>query len=125
MRDHPADLGLPAFGDTVVSKPPKQDHKLLATLYAPIATLRDASGKSHLLGSVRHLLVCGLSTNGLIQTHWVSICGDFGMAAVTAAGTLAVIGVFDFIGTISAGWLSDRFDNRWLLFCFMGCGVCP
>ena len=120
MRDHPADLGLPAFGDTVVSKPPKQDHKLLATLYAPIATLRDASGNPTFWVLFGTFFVCGLSTNGLIQTHWVSICGDFGMAAVTAAGTLAVIGVFDFIGTISAGWLSDRFDNRWLLFWFYG-----
>lgn len=42
------------------------------------------------------------------------------MAAVTAAGTLAVIGIFDFFGTIFAGWLSDRFDNRFLLFWFYG-----
>jgi len=30
--------------------------------------------------------VCGFSTNGLIQTHWIALCGDYGMAAVTAAG---------------------------------------
>jgi predicted MFS family arabinose efflux permease len=52
--------------------------------------------------------------------HWISICGDFGIAAVGAAGLLAVIGVFDLIGTISSGWLSDRYDNRWLLFTFYG-----
>jgi len=64
--------------------------------------------------------VCGLSTNGLIQTHWVSLCGDYGIAPVAAAGALAMIGVFDFVGTILSGWLSDRYDNRWLLFVYYG-----
>ena len=64
--------------------------------------------------------VCGLSTNGLIQTHWISLCGDYGVAPVAAAGALAAIGVFDFVGTIMSGWLSDRYDNRWLLFVYYG-----
>ena len=64
--------------------------------------------------------ICGLSTNGLIRTHWISICGDFGIAAVGAAGLLAVIGVFDLAGTVFSGWLSDRYDNRWLLFWYYG-----
>ena len=42
------------------------------------------------------------------------------MAAVTAAGMLAMIGIFDFIGTVGSGWLSDRFDSRWLLFWYYG-----
>ncbi|MCB5204267.1 MFS transporter [Neorhizobium sp. T786] len=120
MRDHPSDVGLPAYGETAVVKPPKQDHNLLATLAAPLLVLRDVSTSATFWVLFGTFFVCGLSTNGLIQTHWISICGDFGMAAVTAAGTLAVIGIFDFIGTIFAGWLSDRFDNRILLFWFYG-----
>ena len=64
--------------------------------------------------------ICGLSTNGLIQTHFITLCGDYGLTAVTAASVLAMMGVFDFIGTIGSGWLSDRFDNRWLLFWYYG-----
>jgi predicted MFS family arabinose efflux permease len=64
--------------------------------------------------------VCGASTNGLIQTHFVTLCADYGIAAVGAAGLLAVIGVFDMFGTIGSGWLSDRVDNRWLLFMYYG-----
>ena len=64
--------------------------------------------------------VCGLSTNGLIQTHWISLCGDFGIAAVGAASVLAIIGAFDFFGTILSGWLSDRYDNRRLLCVYYG-----
>lgn len=120
MRDHPSDVSLPAYGETAVVKPPKQDHNLLATLAAPLLVLRDVSTSATFWVLFGTFFVCGLSTNGLIQTHWISICGDFGMAAVTAAGTLAVIGIFDFIGTIFAGWLSDRFDNRILLLWFYG-----
>ena len=120
MRDHPADLGLPAYGETAVVRPPKQDHNLRATLLAPLVTLKSVFGNAVFWVLFGTFFVCGLSTNGLIQTHWISICGDFGMAAVTAAGTLAVIGVFDFIGTVFAGWLSDRYDNRFLLFWFYG-----
>jgi predicted MFS family arabinose efflux permease len=64
--------------------------------------------------------VCGLSTSGLIQTHFISLCGDYGLAAVPAASVLAMIGAFDFLGTIMSGWLSDRFDNRKLLFWYYG-----
>ena len=64
--------------------------------------------------------VCGCSTNGLIQTHFVTLCHDFGLPAVTAASVLAMMGFFDFFGTIGSGWLSDRFDPRWLLFWYYG-----
>jgi predicted MFS family arabinose efflux permease len=55
-----------------------------------------------------------------VQTHFVSLCGDYGMVPVAAAGLLAVIGVFDFAGTVGSGWLSDRYDSRWLLFWYYG-----
>src|SRR3546814_8302292 len=37
-----------------------------------------------------------------------------------AAGMLAAIGAFNLVGTIGSGWLSDRFDSRWLLFWYYG-----
>nr|WP_325265886.1 MFS transporter [uncultured Rhizobium sp.] len=120
MCDHPADVGLPAYGETSMSNPARQDHKLLNTLASPLVALKSVSGSPVFWVLFGTFFICGLSTNGLIQTHWISICGDFGMAAVTAAGTLAVIGIFDFVGTIFAGWLSDRYDNRILLFWFYG-----
>ena len=89
-------------------------------LLSPLAALREASGNRTFWILFATFFVCGLSTNGLIQTHWISLCGDFGVAPVGAAGVLAGIGVFDFIGTILSGWLSDRYDNRWLLFWYYG-----
>ncbi|RHW34949.1 MFS transporter [Lysinibacillus yapensis] len=60
--------------------------------------------------------ICGLSTSGLIGTHFISYCISFGIPLVTAASLLSFMGIFDLIGTTVSGWLSDRFDNRWLLF---------
>jgi predicted MFS family arabinose efflux permease len=59
--------------------------------------------------------ICGVSSFGLTQTHFVPFCGDMGISIVTSASLLAIIGVCDLIGTIGSGWLSDRYDNRWLL----------
>jgi predicted MFS family arabinose efflux permease len=91
-----------------------------ASLPAPLLILKDAarSGVSWVLFGT--FFICGLSTNGLIQTHFIPLCGDYGLAAVSAAGILAMMGVLDFFGTLGSGWLSDRFDNRWLLFWYYG-----
>ncbi|MEA2667373.1 MAG: hypothetical protein QOJ33_307, partial [Chloroflexota bacterium] len=64
--------------------------------------------------------ICGASTNGLIGTHLIPASMDHGMAEVTAASLLALIGVFDVIGTLVSGILTDRFDSRWLLFWYYG-----
>lgn len=61
--------------------------------------------------------ICGWSTNGLIQTHFIPASHDHGMPATTASGLLALIGVFDIIGTIASGWLTDRV-RPWLLLVF-------
>jgi MFS family permease len=60
--------------------------------------------------------ICGASTNGLIGTHLISYCIDHGIPPVEGATLLASMGIFDLVGTTASGWLSDRYDNRWLLF---------
>lgn len=60
--------------------------------------------------------VCGLSTNGLIGTHFIPAAHDHGMMEVAAASLLALVGVFDVIGTLLSGWLTDRIDPKKLLF---------
>ena len=119
MRDRPADLNLPSFGETDVTPAPAAT-TLRAALMTPITTLRDVSKTSTFWILFATFYICGLSTNGLIQTHFVTLCGDFGIVPVAAASVLAVMGIFDFFGTIGSGWLSDRFDNRWLLFWYYG-----
>jgi MFS family permease len=120
MRDRPSDLNLPPYGETAVAPSPPPVAGLASLLTSPIAVLRDAARVPLFWILFATFFICGCSTNGLIQTHFVTLCGDYGLPAVTAAGMLAVIGVFDFFGTIGSGWLSDRFDNRWLLFWYYG-----
>jgi predicted MFS family arabinose efflux permease len=120
MRDRPSDVGLPAYGETEVASPPPAPGGLATLVTSPLMALRDASRSRTFWVLFATFFVCGASTNGLVQTHFITLCGDYGIEAVSAAGLLAVIGVFDFCGTILSGWLSDRFDNRWLLFWYYG-----
>ena len=64
--------------------------------------------------------ICGFTTNGLVGTHLIAFCGDMGIPEVQAAGLLAMMGVFDLIGTTLSGWLTDRFDPRKLLAVYYG-----
>ncbi|MGA9866842.1 MAG: MFS transporter [Acetobacteraceae bacterium] len=64
--------------------------------------------------------ICGFSTYGLVITHLIPFCADHGISAVNAASVLAAIGVFDFMGTLGSGWLTDRYDSRILLFWYYG-----
>ena len=64
--------------------------------------------------------ICGVSTNGYIGTHFIAMCGDYGFSPVQGAAMLAAIGGLDLIGTTASGWLSDRYDNRVLLFWYYG-----
>ncbi|MFC7219154.1 MFS transporter [Streptomyces polyrhachis] len=117
MRDHPADVGLAPYGSEVfVEKPAPQPGASRRAL----RVLRDASrtGPFWLLAGT--FAICGASTNGLIRTHFVPSAHDHGMPITAAASLLAVIGIFDIIGTIASGWLTDRYDSRRLLAVYYG-----
>jgi len=64
--------------------------------------------------------VCGWTTNGLIGAHFIPAAHDHGMPTNLAAGLLATVGIFDFIGTIASGWLTDRFNSAYLLVAYYG-----
>ncbi len=120
MRDRPSDLGLRPFGDQgtePVAAPPPNHAPIMA---AALGTLRDASKSSVFWILFATFFICGASTNGLIQVHLIPMCFDYGIPQVQAASLLAAMGIFDFVGTIVSGWLSDRYDNRWLLFWYYG-----
>ncbi|WP_427308912.1 MFS transporter [Cupriavidus sp. H39] len=118
MRNRPADVGLAAFGEVPPAAPvPSAPAPATPfTLRGPFMVLRDAARTQTFWILAGTFFICGLSTNGLIQTHFIALCGDFGMGPVPAASALAMMGAFDFVGTILSGWLSDRYDSRKLLF---------
>jgi len=118
LRDRPDDLGLAPFGATQSAAAAPAAWR--PGFVEPLRALGLASRSATFWVLFGTFFVCGLSTNGLIQTHFISLCGDYGLAALPAASVLAMIGAFDFVGTIASGWLSDRFDNRVLLFWYYG-----
>ena len=119
VRDRPSDLALRPFGDDgsePIAPPPIETSITSSALNA----LRDASQSRTFWVLFFTFYICGASTNGLIQTHFIALCGDYSIPATGAATLLAAMGIFDVIGTICSGWLSDRYDNRWLLFWYYG-----
>jgi sugar phosphate permease len=121
MRDRPAQIGLRAFGDNsetpvTAEVKPVQGNPIQATLKA----LRSATQSRDFWLLSGSFFICGASTNGLIGTHLIPACIDHGIPEVKAAGLLAVMGIFDFFGTVASGWLSDRWDNRYLLSWYYG-----
>ncbi len=120
MRDRPSDVGLPLYGETAVAPPPLAGIGLGSLMMSPLIVLRDCVRVPIFWVLFGTFFICGSSTNGLIQTHFIALCHDYGLAATLAASVLAMMGIFDFIGTIGSGWLSDRVDPRWLLFWYYG-----
>ncbi|MBW9109168.1 MFS transporter [Microbacterium trichothecenolyticum] len=120
LRDRPTDLGVGRYGepDPAVEKAPvpavrpaRGDGAAALALRA----LRDASKVRAFWALVAGFAICGATTNGLVGTHFIPSAHDHGMPQTTAAGLLAVVGIFDIAGTVLSGWLTDRFNPRILL----------
>jgi sugar phosphate permease len=109
MRDRPEDLGLLRYGQ-------KEPAATSTRAMPPLEALRIASKSRAFWLLAASFFVCGASTNGLIGTHLIAACHDHGMPEVRAAGLLAMMGIFDMVGTTASGWLTDRYSPRYLLF---------
>jgi len=110
----------PAAGPAAEVLPPLPTRPSTGAAWTAVQVLRDASRSPVFWVLAGTFFVCGWSTNGLIQTHFVPAAHDHGMPATTSAGLLALIGVFDMVGTIASGWLTDRVDPRLLLVAYYG-----
>src|SRR5256885_1802885 len=117
LRNRPSDVGLRALGATEADLAPAPSGSPIVNAFRGLR-LGVRSRDFWLLGG--SFFICGASTNGLIGTHLIPASMDHGMPEVTAASLLAVIGIFDVIGTLVSGVLTDRFDSRWLLFWYYG-----
>ena len=90
------------------------------TARATIAVLFESFSKPAFWVLAGTFFVCGWTTNGLIGAHFIPAAHDHGMPMGTAAGLLALVGIFDFVGTILSGWLTDRVNPIWLLMFYYG-----
>jgi sugar phosphate permease len=124
MRDHPHDLGLQAYGATEADPGPPPVPRSGSSARVAIQALLVAGRNPVFWLLAASFAICGATTNGLIGTHFIPAAQDHGMPVTTAAGLLAVVGIFDVAGTIASGWLTDRYDPRVLLLgYYLGRGV--
>lgn len=116
MRDRPESAGVLPYGaDEPVPAPAAPPGNPFT---APLAVLRDAARVRDFWLLAGTFFVCGWTTNGAVQSHFIPAAHDHSMPEVRAASLLAVIGVFDVIGATASGWLTDRVDPRTLLFVY-------
>ncbi|HKW53619.1 MAG TPA: MFS transporter [Stellaceae bacterium] len=117
LPESPAELDLRPYGATADVPPPPPRANPIVVAFAALGRASKSGGFWLLFAS---FFVCGASTNGLIGTHLISYCIDHGIPEVQGASLLAAMGIFDLFGTTASGWLSDRYDSRWLLFWYYG-----
>ena len=118
LRDHPADVGTTPYGAPADWQPPAPAAVRRSAASVAIGTLRESSSSRTFWILFVTFWICGWSTNGLIGTHFIPAAHDHGMPETTSASLLALIGVFDILGTVASGWLTDRVDSRYLLFVY-------
>lgn len=120
MRNSPTDLGVRRFGESeaaaakvaaeAAAAPPTGNPAKYA-----LTVLREAARTRTFWALAAGFAICGATTNGLIGVHFIPSAHDHGMPETTAAGLLAAVGIFDIVGTVASGWLTDRVNPRILL----------
>ena len=115
LRDRPEDVGLRPYGATEDTAGPASLGNPMGAAFGALRAAWSSGTFWLLFGS---FAVCGLSTTGLIQTHFISAASDHGISETRAGTYLAMVGGFDILGTIASGWFTDRYDPRKLLLVY-------
>jgi MFS family permease len=117
-KDWPSELELPAYGDKEVFQPPDGD--VANILSMTFSALADGIKHPAFWILATTFFICGLTSTGIVGQHFIPFCADNNVGIVVASSFLALMGVFNFLGTTASGWLSDRYDNYKLLAIYYG-----
>jgi sugar phosphate permease len=122
MRNYPENIGMRPFGADPDGTPQLAvaDQPKINPFRVAISGLQRGVHSTDFWLLAGSFFICGASTNGLIGTHLIPACVDHGIPEVRAAGMLALMGILDLVGTTLSGWLSDRYNSRYLLCCYYG-----
>jgi MFS family permease len=121
LPERPADIGQKPYGATESPYGAPDDAprgRAVDAVRLALGTLAGAARTPAFWLLFATFFVCGFTTNGLVGTHLISLCADKGLLLVQAGGLLALMGLFDMVGTTASGWLTDRYDPRKLLFVY-------
>ncbi|MBO1076451.1 MFS transporter [Roseomonas marmotae] len=117
VPERPGSIGLVPYGAAPGTPPPPPPQGMLAAAFGSLSRAARTRSFWYLFAT---FYICGFTTNGLVGTHLIALCSDMGIPEVRAASLLALMGIFDLIGTTLSGWLTDRYDPRKLLFVYYG-----
>ncbi|MDP9866234.1 MULTISPECIES: MFS transporter [Streptosporangium] len=120
LRDRPEEVGTTALGADPGAAAPAPPVRTGGAAAHALTVLWTAARTRPFWLLAGGFAICGMSTNGLVGTHFIPAAHDHGMAEPTAAGLLALVGIFDVVGTVASGWLSDKVDSRVLLGAYYG-----
>ena len=121
MRDRPSDVGLAPYGaDAMPEVETNTSQSGWRAAAGALTILREAARTRAFWLLAITFAICGWTTNGIISSHFVPALHDHGVTAATAASLLVIVGIFDIVGTVGSGWLTDRFDPRVLLGIYYG-----
>lgn len=115
LHDSPQRIGMLPYGADPANPPTPPHRSLVNPAVLAVRALRDAARHRTFWALAIGFAVCGASTNGLIGAHFIPAAHDHGMTQPVAAGLLATVGIFDILGTVLSGWLTDRVNPRILL----------
>ena len=118
-KDWPSELDLPAYGDKEVFQPTTSN--VANVLFMTFTSLADGIKHPAFWILATTFFICGLTSTGIVGQHFIPFCADNNVGIVVASSYLALMGIFNFIGTTTSGWLSDRYDNYKLLAIYYGC----
>ena len=113
IRDGPANVGLEPYGAATASASTLAANTRSTPLGAAVRT-----GDFWLLAG--SFFICGFTSTGLIGTHFIPHAVEYDFSEQVAANALALIGAMNVVGTLSSGYLTDRFDPRRLLAIYYG-----
>jgi MFS family permease len=115
LHDHPADRGVRPYGAADVTDLIEPAICTTGSARRALRVLRTSARHRTFWALAAGFAICGATTNGLIGTHFIPAAHDHGMGQTAAASLLALVGVFDLVGTLGSGYLTDRVDPRMLL----------
>ena len=117
-KNWPSELKLPSYGDKDIYIPPPPSKE--GIIYVTFSNLAAAIKHPGFWMLASTFFICGLTSSGIVGQHFIPFCADNNVGVVMASSYLAIMGVFNFIGTMGSGWLADRFDNYVLLAIYYG-----
>jgi MFS family permease len=108
IRNAPEDRGLRPYGAT---GPVASAAATAAIRAAGRVSVGEAARFPQFWLLMGTFFVCGYTSSGLILTHFMPHALEHSFSEFQASAALGVMGAMNIIGTISSGWLCDRFGR--------------